>query len=141
MIPDVAPTGEQMWPAAGHSGSIDKLAGVSIGFGVAALVAWIGAVWVTEVTRHDDNGIMVVLVVGVAVTLTMITGGFAAASGIRSYVHHLIDQDMAVVCRKLDRIADRFGHPVPQSVAPSGGDITEGMRGYLAGKMDFNDGP
>jgi hypothetical protein len=99
----------------------------------------VGAAWIAESTRHDDNGVLTVLMVGVAVTLTLATGGFAIASGIRCFVHRVVDEDMQAVCRRLDRVVERLGSPVSVSASSSSTDISEGMRGYLAARMELPD--
>jgi hypothetical protein len=145
MILDSTPSGQVRALPQHIGGHVDGLDATAIGFGVAALLAWVSAIIAVMRIGEPRIGALADTLAG---TLTVCAMVFAVGGAIRRHSQRLIDQDVSVVCRRLDRIAAELGvtphgSALPRATVPhsNGAGVSEGLteydRGYLSAKMDF----
>ncbi len=126
--------------SAGAGRNVDILSAVAGVLAALAVVAWAITVLVHVQYRDDQNASAVVLAAVLAATIT--TCGVACAVGAanRRYARTVVDQDIAVLCRRLDRVVGVAGAPpapVAGGVLPS--PAADEWRAYLAGRLDRDD--
>lgn len=134
-----SPSG-QIRAASSHAGrNVDLLAGVACLLGMLALVAWSIAGLAVQLDHRNDRSTSAGLLATVlASTITICAAACAVGAANRRYARALIDHDLAVLYRKLDRMAG----PPP---APAGGAnvlqpaAADEWRAYLAGRLDRDD--
>jgi uncharacterized membrane protein YcjF (UPF0283 family) len=134
---DPTPSGQIRVASAGAGRRVDIEGAVAGALGALAVVGWAVTGIVHIAHRSDENDAWVTLTAVAAATVTVSAVVCAVGASNRKFVRTLVDEDLAVLCRRIDKLA-RAAKPANGSGdRESAADVE--WRAYLAGHLDRDD--
>jgi hypothetical protein len=131
---DNSPSGSIRAASAEVGRHIDIMSALAAALAVLAAACWVlAAVVAVHTVDGQQNSDEVLMAVGPAVTLTVIAAVAAVAGSNRRYFHKVIDNDVSVVCRRIDELADQLSPVVP---ANGKRNVADDWQSYIAGVLD-----
>jgi hypothetical protein len=131
---DNTPSGSIRAASAEAGRHIDILSAVAAALGVLAVAVWVLAVVVavhTRDSRQNSDGVVIASAIAGTLTVTASIAGLAGV--IRRYVRKVIDNDVSVVCRRIDELADQLS---PKAPVNGKRNVADDWQSYIAGVLD-----